>query len=583
MDEHNKDDEKRRIMTPPPEWGGDNESPETDWLGDTPPEATTNRDDNPPSALDNELDWLGGQDADTTPQGAAADSSKSSGKAIFTLPDDDVHDNGWLGNPEDTSSKITTTDRTSAESTGISELPDAPWDGDDIGTQTDIEGNASMGVDESPLAEDSVTSVAGPSAEKQADEAIRVRRIASKGREVDPQAVAAESLLTDHRAVESQSRRLPVWPFVTVTAAAILLIVGGWGAVQERNELQQEIVQLKGQLGQKRSNGDLGSAQEASLLAENESMKAQLATLRDEYAQLADEISSLQDRLMADVDAGEGQARVAAAEETPADPSPTAVLTPAPLATREPVDDPTADVTDLSDGSEQSVVALAAGTTWFVNVASHSNRELAATWRDRIAKRYEGVRIQEANVNGRSLFRVRVLGFNSKIAAESARTELEQDFGIGPLWVGSMTETTNDVIDVEGAAPATRDVSPKDADIKPAETSTPTPVSKVDTLQVSADTAPASAIQQPLELRPIDSDGGWFIYVDTFSQPAAADERAKKITAAGYDAKVAVEYRAGEMFYRVQVVGIKSRMQGESVVAELASLDDMPNLQLRQY
>lgn len=581
MDEHNKDDEKRRIMTPPPEWGGDSESPETDWLGDTPPEATTNPDPNPPSALDNEADWLGGHNADTTPQGTA-NSPRSSGKAVFTLPDDDAHDSGWLGNPEDKSSNITGAEPSSAEDISISELPDAPWDGDDVGTQTELEGDVSTAVDEPPLADDSVTSTAGLSAERQTDDAIRVRRVASKGREVDPQAAAAESLLTDHRAVESQNRRLPVWPFVTVTAAAILLIVGGWGAVQERNELQQEIAQLKGQLGQKRSDGDLSSAQEASLLAENESMKAQLATLRDEYAQLANEISSLQNRLMADVDAGANHARVAATAETVAEPAATAVMTPAPAATSEPAYEATEDETDLSEDSEQDIVALA-GTTWFVNVASHSNRELAATWRDRIAKRYEGVRIQEADVNGRSLFRVRVLGFSSKAAAERARRQLEQDFGIGPLWVGSMTETTNDVTEVKTAVPATRDASPKEPKLEPAIASMAAPTSKVEAPQVSGDTAPPSATQQPLELRPINSDGGWFIYVDTFSQPAAADERAKQITAAGYDAKVAVEYRTGEMFYRVQVVGIKSRMQGEAVVAELASLDDMPNLQLRQY
>jgi cell division septation protein DedD len=582
MDEHNKDDEKRRIMTPPPEWGGDSESPETDWLGDTPPEATTNPDPNPPSALDNEADWLGGHNADTTPQGTA-NSPRSSGKAVFTLPDDDAHDSGWLGNPEDKSSNITGAEPSSAEDISISELPDAPWDGDDVGgTQTELEGDVSTAVDEPPLADDSVTSTTGLSAERQTDDAVRVRRVASKGREVDPQAAAAESLLTDHRAVESQNRRLPLWPFVTVTAAAILLIVGGWGAVQERNELQQEIAQLKGQLGQKRSDGDLSSAQEASLLAENESMKAQLATLRDEYAQLANEISSLQNRLMADVDAGENQARVAATAETAAGPAATEVTTPAPAATSEPAYEATENETDLSEDSEQDIVALT-GTTWFVNVASHSNRELAATWRDRIAKRYEGVRIQEADVNGRSLFRVRVLGFSSKAAAERARRQLEQDFGIGPLWVGSMTETTNDVTEVKTAVPATLDASPKEPKLEPAIASIAAPTSKVEAPQVSGDTAPPSATQQALELQPINSDGGWFIYVDTFSQPAAADERAKQITAAGYDAKVAVEYRTGEMFYRVQVVGIKSRMQGEAVVAKLASLDDMPNLQLRQY
>lgn len=47
--------------------------------------------------------------------------------------------------------------------------------------------------------------------------------------------------------------------------------------------------------------------------------------------------------------------------------------------------------------------------------------------------------------------------------------------------------------------------------------------------------------------------------------------------------KVAVESRQGELFYRVQVVGINSEAEGEATLKALAQLDDMPNLQLRRY
>ena len=596
MDEHNKDDEKRRIMTPPPEWGGDTESTETDWLAETPPEPSAELDDSPSSALDDEVDWLGGDASDPAPTTTETDAGAST-KAVFTLPDDDTQGSGWLGNPEDTAAEPLVTEplvsgNNAPESASESELAPAPWEGDTAENTTETVNEALANADDTAVSDDAIATLTGElSAAEQADEAIRIRRVASKGREVDPQAVAAESLLTDHQAVESQGRRLPVWPFVTVTAAAILLIVGGWGAVQERNELQQEITQLKGQLGQKRSDGDLTGSQEAALLAENESMKAQLATLRDEYAQLASEISSLQDRLMGSVEASEDAPTVLAVEnDTPAAPEPTAPATPEPVAAadeaqaKEPVDNQT-----LLAGNNGPDSVAVAGTTWFVNVASHSNRELAATWRDRIAERYDGVRIQEAEVNGRTLFRVRVLGFNTKDAADAARKQLEQAFGIGPLWVGSMTAAPKDITDAK--VPTASEEVPTVSKKEPSQEAAPTPSvaataspgSRVETAQLSSSPQTQTATQQPLELRPISDNGGWFIYVDTFSQPAAADERAKQITEAGYDAKVAVEYRAGEMFYRVQVVGIKSRMQGETVVAELASLGDMPNLQLRQY
>ena len=77
--------------------------------------------------------------------------------------------------------------------------------------------------------------------------------------------------------------------------------------------------------------------------------------------------------------------------------------------------------------------------------------------------------------------------------------------------------------------------------------------------------------------------GGWFIYVDTYAQGLEADKKAQQIEDAGYAAKVAVEYRSNELFYRVQIVGIESRGQGEDIIETLAARGDMPNLQLRQY
>ena len=76
--------------------------------------------------------------------------------------------------------------------------------------------------------------------------------------------------------------------------------------------------------------------------------------------------------------------------------------------------------------------------------------------------------------------------------------------------------------------------------------------------------------------------GGWFIYVDTYAQGVDADNKAQQIEDAGYAAKVAVEYRSGELLYRVQIVGINSREQGEEIITALVAGGDMPNLQLRQ-
>ena len=61
----------------------------------------------------------------------------------------------------------------------------------------------------------------------------------------------------------------------------------------------------------------------------------------------------------------------------------------------------------------------------------------------------------------------------------------------------------------------------------------------------------------------------WFVFVDTYDQGSRADAVIAELNTQGLDAKVAVESRSGELFYRVQVVGIGSRADGESIVTQL--------------
>ena len=79
------------------------------------------------------------------------------------------------------------------------------------------------------------------------------------------------------------------------------------------------------------------------------------------------------------------------------------------------------------------------------------------------------------------------------------------------------------------------------------------------------------------------SSRGWFLYVDTYSDSGSAKDIAREIEQSGYNTKIAVEYREGNLFYRVQVVGIESREEGEKAIEALTNLGNMPRLQLRQY
>ena len=70
----------------------------------------------------------------------------------------------------------------------------------------------------------------------------------------------------------------------------------------------------------------------------------------------------------------------------------------------------------------------------------------------------------------------------------------------------------------------------------------------------------------------------WFIFVETFDHEPKADAVARSSTKA--DAKVAVEARSGELFYRV-LLGIDNE-QGNEIVAELKSSGDYGNARLRK-
>ena len=73
----------------------------------------------------------------------------------------------------------------------------------------------------------------------------------------------------------------------------------------------------------------------------------------------------------------------------------------------------------------------------------------------------------------------------------------------------------------------------------------------------------------------------WFVFVDTYDSGQRADEVISALNDQGLDAKVAVESRSGELFYRVQVVGIESESAGNIIVSQLKA-DEFKNARLRK-
>jgi hypothetical protein len=191
------------------------------------------------------------------------------------------------------------------------------------------------------------------------------------------------------------------------------------------------------------------------------------------------------------------------------------------------------------------VTPIATGGLWFVNLGSYVDRDVAAEAINQFKPMEEGLVIEAGDVKGRTYYRIRAVNFATQSEAQAAAKQYERAFKMKPLWVGK--------------APATGAKS-------------------VNTTEQSASPRVAN-----IDVKSNTSVGGWFIYIDTFARGKDADDRAQLINDAGFEAKVAVEFRQGELFYRVQVVGIESEAQGKEIITELKSLEDMPNLQLRRF
>jgi len=276
----------------------------------------------------------------------------------------------------------------------------------------------------------------------------------------------------------------------------------------------------------------------------------QLSSLRDQYDVANATITTLQSEL--DQFTNDAPTTPAAEEaaltavSTP--PSPTADNATPEAETVAPPD------TDIDPPSTSSADLPAGG--WFVNVAAYSKSATAESWAAKLQGEGFNAITQTVDSGGRTLFRVRAVGFPTQVEARTAAGQLEAEYNIGPLWVG------------QASGPAS---SPPPATGQPGAIDSPK--------------ATPPATQPPATtLNNTESGaGGWFIYVDTYSEGLEADKKAQQIEEAGYAAKVAVEYRSNALFYRVQIVGIDSREQGEGIIAALAAGGDMPNLQLRQY
>lgn len=338
-------------------------------------------------------------------------------------------------------------------------------------------------------------------------------------------ATDSAALLTDHSATAkpaSGSSKMP-WVLAVIGFITAAAMGGLWLDTQTSNSA--EIADLKETIRSLQREENQKESADTGLLADNEALRSEIASLTAQAEALTDENELLKNR-----EAERAAEAIAQQQEA----APTQPIKPA-----SPILEPPRQ----------------AGGPWFVNLESHTSR---ATANDRAAVlrntlRPLNISVASARVNGRDYYRVRAAGFASKAVAGQASEWMSAQTKAGPYWLGK----------AEG--------SPSSASSAPS--------GKAQT--IASTTATPTVTKEPVRLKQLPMRDNWFVFVDTYDKGERADSVINELVEQGLEAKVAVESRSGELFYRVQVVGIESEAKGNAIVAQLKD-SDFRNARLRK-
>ena len=205
------------------------------------------------------------------------------------------------------------------------------------------------------------------------------------------------------------------WPLGLMVVAAIalfLLAAGGYGVMQQRASMQEEIRFLQTAVATSASPEEVTSSREnqrvltqrnTELSATIDALQAEISSLRDTTAGLESQLSKLNSE--ATQTGSPIKVKQPAAKQTVAKPIPT-------------------EKPKASNG------------TWFVNFGSYQKKDTADSWAIRLTPEMGKVVVVSGLKSGEIFYRVRVVSLESKSQAETIARVLEREYDLPRLWIG---------------------------------------------------------------------------------------------------------------------------------------------------
>ena len=332
-------------------------------------------------SLGSDPEWTGDQsgtdeESDWTEQNPQQDSSERdlANEADSLFDDDD------FGDDDVTLGSSRSSDRDNGSSSGINDLADEFGSDDD-----DVTANASA---------------ASPDQEEIDDDDDYYR----------PQPSAASRL-------KPKKEKKTHWAWPTSVGLLTLAVIGIAGfAWYQSTQQEQAMRSMQLKLRQAQQTAQVAAPAEA---AENE---GQIQALQDELDSIRNlhskEIADLEDRnqtleaKLSSVERALKIARADAAKSSDANTSPSVASSP------------------------QAQPRASSSGSWFINVQTYATRADAEAMVARLSSSSEAFDVQPAQVNGRTLYRVRASGYASQSVAEEVAEDLVDAFALPEPWIG---------------------------------------------------------------------------------------------------------------------------------------------------